>query len=155
MKIGIIVFSQTGNTRKVAEKLKARLSAGGHEAVIEEVIPQGEVTPGMKNVSFDSAPEVSGYEGVVFASPVQAFSLAAAMGVYLKQIASLEGKKIACFVTKQLAGKWTGGNHAIRQISNLCKARGATPAASDVIIWSSKKRDQMIEETIDTISAAF
>jgi len=38
MKIGIIVYSQTGNTLSVAEKLKEKLAVAGHSAEIEQVM---------------------------------------------------------------------------------------------------------------------
>ena len=79
MKIGIIVYSQTGNSQSVAEKLKDRLTEKGHTAEVEQVVPAGEVSPGTKEVHFKSKPDVEAYEALVFGSPVQAFSLAAAM----------------------------------------------------------------------------
>lgn len=47
-----------------------------------------------------SAPDVSGYDAVIFASPVQAFSLAPVMKLYLSKLPSLAGKK----VTGSMAG---------------------------------------------------
>ncbi len=41
MKIGIIVYSQTGNTFSVAEKLKAKLTAAGHNVNIERLTTVG------------------------------------------------------------------------------------------------------------------
>lgn len=155
MHIGIIVFSQTGHTRSVTEKLAARLTEGGHDVSIEEVKPEGDVTPATKNVTFISAPEVGPYEGIVFASPVQAFSLASGMKAYLGRIGSLEKKKVACFVTKQIPAKWTGGNKALRQMKKFCTRSGAVPAATGIIFWGEKYRERMIDETVKTIAGAF
>lgn len=153
MKIGIIVYSQTGNTKSVAEKLKDRLSEKGHTAEIEQVLPAGEVGPGTKEAAFTSRPDVEAYDAVIFGSPVQAFSLAAAMKLYMPQIGSLQGKKVACFVTKQLPGKWTGGNKAVKQLAKFCEAKGGAVAASGIIIWSSKEKEQMIENTVEELSS--
>ena len=37
MNIGIIVYSQTGNTLSVAKKLEEKLSLAGHSATLEQV----------------------------------------------------------------------------------------------------------------------
>ena len=58
MKIGIIVYSQTGNTDAAAQKLKEKFDAAGHTAYIEKVTAVGEVNPGTKNIQLDSIPEV-------------------------------------------------------------------------------------------------
>jgi len=41
MNIGIIVYSQTGNTLSVAKKLEERLSAAGHSVNLEQVTVAG------------------------------------------------------------------------------------------------------------------
>ena len=155
MNIGILVYSQTGHTAEVAEKLSGKLSSKGHSVSIEKIEPEGEVHPGMKSVSFTSKPDPTPYDAVVFASPVQAFSLAVAMKSYLAQIPSLEGKKIVLLVTKQLPGRWTGGNRAVRQMARYCEEKGGDVVRSGMVFWSSKEREKDIEETADNLSAAF
>ncbi|MFP4564489.1 MAG: flavodoxin family protein [Spirochaetia bacterium] len=154
MNIGILVYSQTGHTLEVAEKLSEKLTSRGHSATIERIEPEGEVNPGMKSVSFTSKPDPAPYDAVVFASPVQAFSLSVAMKSYLAQIPRLEGKKVVLFVTKQLPGRWTGGNRAIRQMARFCEEKGGDVLRSDIVFWSSKERDKDIEEVVETLSAA-
>lgn len=102
MKIGIIVYSQTGNTATAAQKLKEKFETAGHSAQIEKVTTSGEVKPGAKDIRLNNVPSVETYDGLVFASPVHAFSLAPAMAAYLKQLSSLGERKVAFFVTKML-----------------------------------------------------
>lgn len=155
MKIGIIVYSKTGNTKSAAENLRERLAGEGHVAAVEEIIPACEVTPGMKEVRFTAAPDVEAYEGIVFASPVQGFSLSAVMKAYLLRIGSLRDKKVGCFVTKQLPGKWTGGNAALRQIEKMSAAKGGDVAWAGIVNWSSKNREEMIDRTVRGLSELF
>jgi len=155
MKIGIIVYSQTGNTRSVSEKLAEGLKAKGHDVGIEQIRPEEVVSPGMKHVRFITAPDVEPYDGIVFAAPVQAFSLASGMKLYMRQIGSLQDKKTACFVTKQLPGSWTGGKKAIRQLTDFCVNLGSNPEASEIIIWSSKDREKMIRDMIEAVVRVF
>lgn len=155
MKIGIIVYSQTGNTLSIAEKLKEKLSAAGHEAAVERVEPAGDVHPGMKNPEYSNKPDVTPYEGVVFASPVQAFSLAVGMKGYLSQVASLEGKKTAFFVTKQLPFKWTGANQAIGFMKRTCQAKGAAVLGGETIFWGKPDRDEQVTSLLESIADMF
>jgi menaquinone-dependent protoporphyrinogen IX oxidase len=96
MKIGIIVFSQTGNTHSVALRLKEQLSAAGHSANVERVEISGELGRGATNFQLKTRPEVDPYDALVFGAPVMAFSLSPVMTSYLEQIASLQNRKVAC-----------------------------------------------------------
>ncbi len=155
MKLGIIVYSQTGNTDAAAQKLKEKFDAAGHTAHIEKVTTVGEVNPGTKNIQLDGVPEVEKYDGLVFASPVHAFSLAPAMAAYLQQLPSLDERKVACFVTKMLPFNWTGGNRTINQMKSICEAKGGAVCGSTIINCAKSRRDQNIADAVDRISRLF
>ncbi|MEN1760386.1 flavodoxin family protein [Anoxynatronum sibiricum] len=147
MKIGIIIYSQTGNTSAVAEKIKIRLIERGHAAEIERIEIEGEMKQGMEDIVFKSVPETDKYDIIVFGSPVQSFSLNPVMKNYLDQLHSLGGKKIACFVTKGLPGRFTGGNQAIRTMLAVCEEKGGTVEETGVVVWSGSR-----EKTINDIA---
>lgn len=154
MKVGIVVFSQTGNTFSVAGKLKEKLTEAGHDAEIQRVTITGEATPGSKNFQLNDRPDLQPYDAVVFAAPVQAFSLCSAMAAYLEQLPALQRKKVACFVTKQLPGKWTGGKRAVGSIKKFCEAKGGNFLGSEIIVWS-KQREKSIEEAAGRLARLF
>lgn len=153
MNVGIIVYSHTGNTLSVAHKLEEALKAAGHEANIARIEPVNENPQAAAPVRLKSAPDISSYDAVIFASPVQAFSLAPVMKLYLSQISGLAGKKSYCFVTQQLKKAWMGGNHAVRQIKNACKAKGSEILASGIVNWSGSTRDNQIDDIVRRLSA--
>jgi hypothetical protein len=68
---------------------------------------------------------------------------------------SLKGKKVACFVTKGLPFYWTGGNQAINKMEKICKSKDGEVCGSEMVIWSSKRRDQKITEVIEKLSKLF
>ena len=152
MNVGIIVYSQTGHTKSVAESLAEKLGAKGYDVEVEEVKVQGEVQPGSKDIMLLSNPSVEPYDVVIFAAPVQAFSLALPMSAYLDQIDSLDGKKLACLITKQLPFKWTGGNHAVRQIKKKCAAKGGDLSQSGIIFWAESKRQESTKQVLESLS---
>ncbi len=147
MHIGIIVYSQTGNTLTVAQRMKETLEAAGHTAEIRPVTVEAIANPPAP-VVFKDTPGFSGLDAVIFGAPVQAFSLCRAMTQYLKQIADINGLPAACYVTQGLSKKWMGGNRAYDTMRKLCLAKGADPIRIGHVHWGAKERDKQIADTI-------
>lgn len=155
MNIGIVVYSQTGNTLAVAQKLKEVLAKSGHAATVEQVTITGEAPPRTKTVQLNEIPDAAPYDALVFGSPVHAFALSPAMEAYLQQAPSLQDKTIACFVTKQLPFGWTGGKQALGKMKQLCEARGAKVSTTEIIFWSKGRREQSINRCLDRLDTCF
>jgi NAD(P)H dehydrogenase (quinone) len=153
MKIGIIVHSQTGNTLSVARKLQEKLKAAGHSVNIENLTPvNGQKN--VKDIQLEKLPDLSAYDALVLAAPVQAFSASPVMKAYLPRLPALNGKKVAVFVTKGLPFKWTGGNNAISQIKKGVEAKGGTVTGTGIISWSGN-REKAIAEMIEKFGGSF
>lgn len=154
MKIGIIIYSQTEYTYSVAQKLKEKLIAYGHQANLERVITAGDAQPGAKNIEFKAQPDVNMYDALIFGDPVHAFSLAPAMKAYLEQITSLQNKKVACFVTKGLPFHRTGGKQAISQMKKISESKGGTVLGTGIVVWRGG-REKEIADLADKFSKLF
>ncbi|MBU4534783.1 MAG: flavodoxin [Euryarchaeota archaeon] len=154
MKMGIVIYSQTENTHLTALKLKEKLIEKGHEVELEMVETVGENPPRAKNVDLESIPDITGYDGLIFGSPVHAFTLAPAMTSYLDQIPILENKRIALFVTKSLPFNWTGGNQAIGKMKKICQSKGGKIVGNDIVVWRGDV-DKKIENMIRQFSVLF
>lgn len=152
MKIGLIVYSQTGNTLQVANKLLDTFLTAGQDAHLEQITAalDNSKAPGNPTITF--APDPRQYDLLIFAAPVQAFSLCAVMKSYLAQMPSLEGKYAACFVTQQLSKPWLGGNHAIRQMSAAITQKGGKLGTTGIINWSNPAKDEQITRLIAALS---
>jgi len=74
---------------------------------------------------------------------------------YLKQVGSLQGKKVACLVTQFFPYPWMGGNRAIRQMRKLYEAKGATVLGSGVVNWAKSRREKTTTRAIDRLSGLF
>ena len=155
MNIGVIYFSQPGNTHSVAMKVKEKLIAEGHSANLERLKVVGDFKPKQMDIKFETLPDIEQYDGIVFAAPVQAFALCSVMTKYLEQVPSLKDKKVALYVTKQLRFNWTGGNQAISKMKKMCQAKEADIGETGIIVWSSNEREQMINDVIAKISNSF
>ena len=155
MNIGIILYSETGNTYSVSQKLKEKLVKSGHSVNIERLKVIGKIHPSTKDVKFETLPNIEPYDALVFGSPVQAFSLSSAMRAYLLQTKSLQDKKIAFLVTQSFPFPWLGGNHAIGQMKKICESKGATIRGTAVVNWSKPSREKQISEIVEKLSKLF
>jgi len=155
MKIGIIVYSQTGNTLSVAKNIQKRLNTKGHTVSLEriETVEQPGKNPSLQPLK--NTPDPTRYDAVIFGSPVHAFSLCRATRAYMDQLPSMKGKKTAVYVTKGLKSKWTGGNKAIRIMKKGCEARGAEVLGTGMVFWKDGYREQSIKEVVDRMASLF
>jgi NAD(P)H dehydrogenase (quinone) len=154
MNIGIIVHSQSGHTYNAALKLQERLSANKHKVTIEQVTPEGDAHPGVKNLKLKTQPKVSGYDGLIFAAPVWAFTLSPVLKTYLAGISSLKGKKIAAFVTMGFPLAWMGGNSAIKQLKQSCESKSGT-VSETAIIGRSGQDIKALNSMVEKLTAVF
>jgi flavodoxin len=155
MRIGIIVYSQTGNTLAVAKQLAQYLQGRGHDPVIEEVKVVADSQQDPRNVRLAFTPNPAVYEALVFASPVQGFAMAPAMAAYMAQIPSVEGKVTACFVTHFFPLSGMGGLQALGQMQRSCQAKGGVVRGSGVINWKRGDRDKQITELVERLGSLF
>ena|SRR5690554_891035 len=151
MNIGIIALSQSGNTESVAQKIKEEVSTDDKKVTIEMITVKGEVKPEKKEYEFENKPVAEPYDLIIFAAAVNVFSLNSAMKYYLKQLDSLEDKKVFCFVTKALPFNWTGGSPALKQMKNICKTKGAEICGGGIVKWREKSRSNDIESLIGKV----
>jgi len=148
MNIGIIVYSQTGNTLSVAQRIAETLTAAGHTAEIRQVTTEHREKADAA-VKLKDIPAVDGFDLLIFGAPVQAFSLCAPMALYLKQLPKLGGLPVGCFLTQGLNKKWMGGNRAYKTMNRRLLAKGAAvPVRIGHIHWRSDEREEQIADTV-------
>ncbi len=152
MKIGIIVYSQTGNTLNVAEKIKEALTEKKYDATIEQVTKDLTQSTASKIV-LDNCPDINKYDILIFGAPVHGFNLALEMQEYLQQINSLESKRVSTFITHHFSLAWLGGTRSLKQMDTSVKNKGSLTGISGIINWSNKNRNIEIEELVKRIVA--
>jgi len=150
MNIGIIYYSNTGNTLSVSETLKKALEASGNQVSIEriEVSPDN---PQAESVRLVKAPAITGYDLLVFASPVHGFQPSKAMAAFLSQLTDLSGRKVICFVTHFFPFAWMGGKPSVNNMKSVCERKGAEVLLTGIIDWKSRKRNLEIKKLTDAV----
>ncbi len=155
MKVGIIVYSKTGNTHSVGQKIREKLEQKDYPVELHRIEVEGEGKPGESKVKFTNFPGLEDYDFIILGAPVHAFSLAQPMMAYLQEIPELKGKKVALYVTKQLPGAWTGGNRAAGQMEKICADKGAEVKGKEVVFWNEKKREESINKCVEKMASLF
>lgn len=155
MNIGLVIYSGTGNTRNVAVKLQEKLTAADHAVTLEEITITGNTPAQPGKFELKQIPAVDSYDALIFGAPVQAFSLNPVMKAYMAQLPLLNGKRVALFVTKQLALIWLGGTGALAAMKKEVESRSGKVIGSEIVVWAEKKRAQTTQKCIDSISKLF
>jgi len=155
MKIGIVVYSWSGNTLSVAGKLREHLIGAGHSVELLPITVAGTRERGARKFELGPLPDLDSYEGVVFGGAVEAFSLTPVLSAYLEQMAPLAGKKVACLVTQQFPYPWMGGSRAIRQMKKICMRKGGTIVGAAVVNWAASRREKTASAAIESLGRAF
>lgn len=145
MRIGIIVYSKTGNTLQVAERIATALTQKGEHVELQRFTAETESAQSNRPVRLSALPDPNGYDALIIGAPVQAFSLDPAMTMYLKQIGALQKVQTLCFITQHFKKAWMGGNRAMKQLLEQLKEKGAPATATGVVNWTSEQREAQID----------
>lgn len=149
MKIGIIVYSHTGNTLSVGKKLKDAFQISGHAAVMEQVTGVNEDPSSREPIQLKYSPDIAQYDVIVFGAPVHGFSLSRIMKFYLNQIPQLNGKKVMCFLTEHFPKPWMGGNQAMGQMEKAVRSKDGAIAERGIVNWTGKQKEHQIADIVD------
>lgn len=148
MNIGMIVYSETGNTLAVANRVAETLNAAGHTVEIRQVTIEKRENASAP-VTLKDIPSTDGFDLLIFGAPVQAFSLCRAMTLYLKQLGRIDGIAVGCYNTQGLNKKWMGGNRAYKTMQTLLTANGAASVTRvGHVHWKSQQREQQIADLV-------
>jgi len=75
---------------------------------------------------------------------------------YLKQIASLKDKKVACLITQFFPFQWMGGNRAAGQMRRICESGGAEVWGYGVVNWmGEQRRKKKMKQVVRELSELF
>lgn len=153
MNVALIVYSLTGHTKSVAEKIKSLLVSDGHSADYIQVNHEPKQDKGnpMEKVVFKDLPDLDAYDTFVFGSYVEAFNLCRVMQQYLQQLKD-KSAKAACLTTQQFMKPFFGGNKAQKKMKKLLTEKGFSVVGGANIGWKLEEgRENRIDEAAQKI----
>jgi len=148
MKVTIILYSETRNTFSVVEKLQSKFKKDGHLVDIIEL----KVYDIKKNKKLLSHPDITPCDLLIFASPVQAFSVAVPMQEYMKNMNIPLNQKVNLLITQHFKKRWLGGNRALKQMRKYLSRFQANIEKEVDIHWSRNDRKTQIEAAVKELS---
>ena len=151
MKIGMIICSYSGHTLSVAEKIKTALIHQGNEVTLVKLAASNEDPKSKEPVRLLSIPDLSSYDVVIFGAPIFGAQLAPVMREYLTRLSPLHAKKAGCFITQHFPWKWMGASSSVQKITKATEQHGATVLATGIVQWSSKKREDQINQLVESM----
>ena len=125
MKVGIIVYSQSGHTATFARTIADHLREAGIEYDVELLRPHGIPKPWTGKIEFRRIPELEEYDVVLIGGPVWALNASKVISKYLNSIKPIKGKKAIPFVTHGLPMKSLGANRALNKMTTELEELGA------------------------------
>jgi flavodoxin len=148
MNVGIIVYSETGHTYEVIEKLADKLRE------------QHTVT--IYRLKYDKAqnivngvPYINGHQRLILATPVQGFAPTIPIMEAIRRIENFDGRIVDVLITQYFRFKWLGGKQTINVLIRAIEhAKGVFGVDAD-IHWQRKDRDQQIQAAIDKFITAY
>ncbi|MDD2534083.1 MAG: hypothetical protein PHC86_05235 [Eubacteriales bacterium] len=153
MKIGIIVYSYTGNTFSVSEKIRTKLEQKGHTVEVKRITAKNDNPNTQQMIQLLDNPSLDGYDRVVLGTPVNGFAPAGVMQEFLKNRTDLAHQTVDLFVTHFFPFRFLGGNQSVERMRRDCQASGATIGRSGVINWSSANRERAINALAEQFSS--
>ena len=154
MKIGIIVYSYTGQTLAAAETLQQKLSAAGHDVALKKLETTSAVKPGSADVTLKSPPELDDFDAIVLAAPVWGGMPAPPMAVYLEQLPSQAGKPFAYLATGFFPPTM-GCKQTIAKMKAVCESKGASSLGSGSVSRLVFGRQQKAEKALMNLAGLF
>ena len=153
MKVALIIYSLTGHTKSVADKIKSLLVSEGHSADYLQINHEPKQENGNPNekVVFKDLPDLDAYDTFVFGSYVEAFNLCRVMQQYLQQLNNKSAKAV-CLTTQQFMKSFLGGNQAQKKMKKLLTAKEFSVVGGANVGWKFEEgREQRIYEAAQKI----
>lgn len=156
MKIGLVFYSFSGNTKRVFEYLKEKFLSCGDEVEFIQLKPVNEpksffrqgLSAFLKNkplLSGEIPYDLEGFDYLILGSPLWAFTFAPALRSYLDKVKGLKGKKVRILFTY---GSGAGLDKGIRELKELLENKGAQVESFLGLSGSKVKDKNYLEEKL-------
>lgn len=148
MKIALIIYSETGHSEAVGQRLLHLLQAH-HEVEYIKLHVDSLQTRHLVN-----RPSLKLFDRVYFGFPVQGFRLPIPIKEYLTALDISPNTEVGVFTTEYFNYDWLGANSAHRQFWAMLAPHNPKPIDQKVgkIHWRHKQREQQISATLQAFT---
>jgi flavorubredoxin len=158
MNIALIICSESGNTMKLGELVRAKLSAKGHQVQLTKLATDKPIDTKKPlteaEVAITNLPDVSSSDIVMVGGPVWALRPYAVVTKAIRELGKqINGKKVLPFVTHSFPWAWMTGNSSANTLRRIAASQGANIIGTGVLSRASapKGKDERYEAAADRI----
>lgn len=148
MNIGIIVYSETGNTLALCEQARDILTGYGQTVTLARIT----VNDVKLDRSLRDAPVADRYDLVILGTPVQGFSLPVPVKEYLARATFAQGVKLGVLITQYFKADWLGGTQTLKQALAAFARFNPVFYGSGIVHVRSRKRDEQINAAMRALT---
>ena len=158
MKVAIVFYSFSGNTKRAAMFLQERFTNRGVQCTMVDLRPEKEEKSFFKQsvqaflkkeVLLEKRNKiVSEYDFIIFGSPVWAFTIAPALRSFLDNIVGFKKQKVACFLTY---GSGLGKDKALSELERQIKGKGGHLLFSRNLKGSETKFNSYLNDQFNSL----
>jgi flavodoxin len=151
MNIGIIVYSYTNNTLKIAQRLEGYLMSKGHSVSVERIKADNE-NPNSSTFRLTNQPNTQSYDAIIFGTGVRGFDCTPIFKQYIQTIQSLSNKKVAGYVTQYFPFDGMGGNQALSTMTRLIREKDAQLTQLGSVHMKFRSVDKQVESLFNRVT---
>lgn len=150
MHIGIVSYSFSGHTLKLAYHLEQRLTLDGHDVTNHQLETVTPIKIGATTAELAYIPEIESYDVVLLGTPVRGGVPSPPMLTFLEKSPSFAGKAVICFATGFFRSEW-GRDQTLALMKEICEDRQGHILGTASVRWFSLLRKRQIKNVINTI----
>ncbi len=154
MKIGVIYYSKTGNTAKLAEKSVDLLRQAGHDVDVWRLETVEPLSMTAERAAVKEIPDFRPYDGLAIGTPVHGGRISAPVLTFLEESPTFAEKYIAFFLTHFFSRKLSA-HITIEALEKLGKKKGGEVLGSVDVTWFSINRKRQMDEAAKALEALF
>ena len=145
MSTGIVLYSYTGHTQKVIEKLADQME---NRPSIFTLEPVRQINLSDLKTPIKSIPNIAAYDTVILATPVHGGRMSSPMATFLDETQALKNKKVILLATHLFPHKW-GCAQMFQAIEEECTRIGAEVIHTDDICWPGLLRKTHLSKLVN------
>ena len=142
----IVIYSKTGNTRMIAQRIIEQ-----KKMPILEIVPEND-DPNIQNPILKENPKIKAFDHLIIGSPVHGFSMPKVTKTYLEQT-DFTGKTVDLYITHFFPFAWMGGKQTLNQMRYVIEMKGGVVNSMTSINWKNKKRERDIDALVMKLSS--
>ena len=154
MKIGVIYYSKTGHTARLADELSAKLRQAGHEVDVRGLETEEPLSLSVERAAIKEIPDIRVYDALAIGTPVHGGRISAPVLTFIEESPSFSGKPVGFFLTHFFPRKFSA-HITITALEKLGVEKGGEVLGSESVNWFSFHRKKQIESAANALSAEF